>query len=482
MILIYGNGKFLKNKSKQIDWSQVAAIIDKNATPNEKYHQVDVLKPKQIHRYDFHAIFIFSNIYFEEIKCELIYQHDIHEKIIFSWKCLLEDAKDIFSLELPFFKKIIEEYKINSILDLNFPRLSKYILTKSNLHECNLSKIDGFYNTTLTSNQVLYDDIYSSANELSKAYDLALILEWNNQIDASYPMFCNHVKYILVYLTYNPPYDVTWQQNLKHISEKLSEVASVKTYFTECGLILIAKSKSLTKIDFDLHIFVVLHKKFKVMSDETYRPICVGNSYKNASYLDEHIGENIAHLNSKINECTAIYWIWKNTNSAYVGLNHYRRYFYHDDLQFKGNYLTKEKTQELLHSYNLILAKSNPFPICVREQLKGTIEDKELFDLVYNRFYEEIKLQQNNYADAFLSVMNGNNFFRCNIFVTKRSIFNKYCEWLFSFLLPIAEEIDLSKYKGIDSRIIGYFAERMLTVFLFKQDYSLIELPYTDIF
>ena len=64
--------------------------------------------------------------------------------------------------------------------------------------------------------------------------------------------------------------------------------------------------------------------------------------------------------------------------------------------------------------------------------------------------------------------MHGREMYPCNMFVTRWEIFDAYCTWLFSFLIPAAEEADVSRFDDYSKRIIGFFAERMLTVWLVK--------------
>ena len=78
-----------------------------------------------------------------------------------------------------------------------------------------------------------------------------------------------------------------------------------------------------------------------------------------------------------------------------------------------------------------------------------------------------------------LRVIAGNKFYQCNMFVTRREIFDKYCEWLFSFLIEAAETIDISECDTYSARIIGFFAERMWTVWLLRQEYRIKELPFS---
>ena len=73
--------------------------------------------------------------------------------------------------------------------------------------------------------------------------------------------------------------------------------------------------------------------------------------------------------------------------------------------------------------------------------------------------------------------MNGHKGILLNMFVMKREIFNEYCQWLFSFLIEAAEKIEVEKYDAYSKRVIGFFAERMLTVWLTMHPYKMKELP-----
>ncbi len=481
MILIYGNGEFLRNRSHLIDWSQVTAIIDKLGTPGEKYNNVNVITPNQINNYDAQSIFIFSRIYFEEIKHELIYEYEISEDFIFSWDNFISPPIDIFHQEHYFIEQFVAEYPVESILDISEHKLGNYYLSKSKISKKKQLSIDCF--TTKNSNFIssLYDDYYLPEQELTNHYDLVLIPKWDKSIDSLSSLLSTISNYLLVYISYIPSYDNSWSSNLCNIKDKLTPFYEIKTCYLNAGVILIAERKAVQDLSNDIKIYVVTHKKYKIMKDELYQPICVGTTYKNDHYLNDNYGDNIAYLNDKINECTAIYWIWKNTQHAYVGLNHYRRYFINNTLPIRTNYISKTITTQLLSTYDFIVATSVPFDSTVYDQLKGTISCSHLFDSIYEKFIHTIKQCQPDYLSSFHQVMNGYNFFRCNLFITSREIFNAYCEWLFSFLLPIAENTDLSDHSGTDRRIIGYFAERMLTVWLQKQNYRIIELPYTEV-
>ena len=89
------------------------------------------------------------------------------------------------------------------------------------------------------------------------------------------------------------------------------------------------RRRSAQKKAFDIVDYVITHKEYNIPQDEMYRKLCVGK-YREDGELCEQDGENITQYNERINELTGLYWIWKNTESEYVGLSHYRRYFDED--------------------------------------------------------------------------------------------------------------------------------------------------------
>ena len=60
-------------------------------------------------------------------------------------------------------------------------------------------------------------------------------------------------------------------------------------------------------------------------------------------------------------------------------------------------------------------------------------------------------------------------------------MFDEYCQWLFSFIIPAACKIDESVYNAYSKRGIGFFAERMMTVWVIKKKFKVEELPYITV-
>lgn len=224
------------------------------------------------------------------------------------------------------------------------------------------------------------------------------------------------------------------------------------------------------------NIFVVSHCDYNVFHDDDYIPITVGG-YHRAGYLWEQNGNNISHLNSKINECTAIYWIWKNSTSPIVGINHYRRYFYNNELKCRENRLCGKVAEHILEEYDMIVYKAAvPSGQTVEEEMRADLSN-DAFIYGYQCIVEGMKRLQPKYLDDFYSVMGSKECCYCNMMVAHKDTFDSYCKWLFSFLIPVAEQADVSEYNSHDARVIGFFAERMLSVWLHHNSIRIKPMP-----
>ncbi len=106
----------------------------------------------------------------------------------------------------------------------------------------------------------------------------------------------------------------------------------------------------------------------------------------------------------------------------------------------------------------------------------------ELERFVDEIFRRHIALKQPDYLDAFDHVSNAFTGFPYEIFITRRKIFDDYCEWIFSFLLDATEKVlARTNLRQIDNprkyRVVSFFAERLLTVWLRKNPVRIKKLP-----
>lgn len=215
--------------------------------------------------------------------------------------------------------------------------------------------------------------------------------------------------------------------------------------------------------------YVITHKPWNIEQDDLYRGLCVGG-YRQPGLLCELDGENIAAYNERINELTGLYWIWKNTKSDYVGLSHYRRYF------DNGGRLDRAAIEWIMSAgYDMIMS-----PIRLNwSLLHNTVlaSGHDLTMQAYEVFLELIRQKQPKYVDAFEYVMGHSFMYRCNMFVTRWDVMDRFCEWLFSFLLDAADLVDVAGTGFYERRVCGYFGETMWTVWLRNNGLKIYDMP-----
>ena len=227
--------------------------------------------------------------------------------------------------------------------------------------------------------------------------------------------------------------------------------------------------------DFDCVNYVITHKPYELKQDGTYRVLCVGGCEKEGC-LAEKDGENIAEFNDRINELTGLYWIWKNTGTEYPGMCHYRRFFRQG--VWDGRRIEKDRIREILadEKQDIILSEKIRLPWTVNMNISLRV-GMELMCRGYAAFMEEIIRAQPDYEKDFTKVMADDRMYVCNMFITRREVMEKYCEWLFSFLLEATKKISVEGCTEDQKRVAGFFGETMWTVWMRHQDLKVKELP-----
>lgn len=471
-IVIYSRGRLFQRYKDRINWEEVIAVVDKKVDPQDMICDKPILMPQSIYELKYDYIVVFSDKYFYDIRRELIGEYFVEPDKIVSWRFLIKDdreAEAFLTLE-----RFVDKLDVHSILDIDMSLIPRFVFSKEEMNFKSDLILDGVGKQTYPYYKQIYRKFYNSARMVENVYDLIYINHaWTFDMSMLMIDLESKWKHALLRVPYN---EYVQEKQIKQLSE-LEKIAEVKKIFLPEGIYYLLVPKENIGVDLDVQIYVVMHRDYNVMQDELYRPICVGGHYHKEGYLSEQQGENISYLNGKINECTALYWIWKNTSSEYVGLNHYRRYFYNDGILSENNYLNKQTILHIFQQYDMILPEYRCFyNVSVEEQMRMTM-DKDAFEKGYEIVRNAMAVHQPGYLDAFDAVMQGHKLFICNMFVMSRDIFNEYCEWLFSFLIEAAENIDVEMYDNYSRRVIGFFAERMLTVWLMKHDFKIKELP-----
>ena len=175
---------------------------------------------------------------------------------------------------------------------------------------------------------------------------------------------------------------------------------------------------------------------------------------KRIAHIRDNTGNHISEKNPCYCELTALYWIWKNDNvSNYAGLCHYRRHFK----------ITEEEATKIAYSdIDAVLT----IPILNFPSVKAAyVHDHAVKD--WEIMLSAVDVLSPDYGDAARQVEAGNYYYAYNMFIARREIFDKYCEWLFP-ILEYCETHCEAKDDIYQSRYIGFLAERLLTIFFTK--------------
>jgi hypothetical protein len=234
----------------------------------------------------------------------------------------------------------------------------------------------------------------------------------------------------------------------------------------------------------NIKIFIATHKNYNFPNLNIYIPLHVGREGKqDFGYLADNTGDNISSKNANYCELTGLYWIWKNCDCDYVGLVHYRRYFSNRGYfvrkygKNKYNYiLKKEQILKILKAKDIIVPKQKKYLFqTIREGYNKNHYSKDMDEIgkIIDSKYPE-------YMETFENFMNGKKICICNMFIMKKTDFDKYCSWLFDILFELESRIDISNYNKYQARIYGFISERLFNVWIIYNKYNLAYIPVLE--
>ena len=209
-----------------------------------------------------------------------------------------------------------------------------------------------------------------------------------------------------------------------------------------------------------LRIYAMTHKQFEMPKDSMYQPLHVGHAVSaDLGYPGDDCGENISHLNCYYSELTGHYWLWKNCSDVdYIGTCHYRRYLINEQEKI----LTKREYENLLTNYDLVTTKrvvlnnSYHYGFAANHNIKAL----DCAGEVIRDLYPE-------YTDTFYTLVNGNETYFGNMFVTSKVLFDQYCEWLFTIFAEVEKRINLDTDEdAYHKRVLGFISEFLLLVWV----------------
>ena len=217
-------------------------------------------------------------------------------------------------------------------------------------------------------------------------------------------------------------------------------------------------------------MFVMTHKSFGVPADPIYIPLHVGREGKeDLGYLGDNTGNNISSKNCYYSELTGLYWVAHNvTDADYFGLCHYRRFFLNED----GSLLTERECEDILSSYDVILAKAVYHPKSYYEVYEEAhnIRDLQVTGEVLKRLYPQM-------FPVFEEIVSDKKVYSGNMFVASKKHFMEYAQWLFSIFDVVEKKIDVDYYDAYHKRVFGFLSEQLLYVWVKSRGFRIFEAP-----
>ncbi len=221
----------------------------------------------------------------------------------------------------------------------------------------------------------------------------------------------------------------------------------------------------------DITIAVAMHKPYAHAEDTMYLPVHVGADLHPeilTNIVGDNTGDNISQLNPYFSELTAMYWLWKNNDSDYKGIVHYRRYFASPSLRKRlsrnrfDRILSRQELEPLLVTNNVILPSKRRYFI---ETIYSHYEHTHYAEQLHQT-RNILKDMAPEYVDAWDTLMKQRSAHIFNMVIMDKEDFNAYCEWLFPILFEVTRRIDPVQYSAFHARYPGRISELLLNVWI----------------
>lgn len=220
-----------------------------------------------------------------------------------------------------------------------------------------------------------------------------------------------------------------------------------------------------------MSVYLITHKAFEQPKEKGYKSLLVG-AYKGHTFGDvfDDSGDHISEKNPNYCELTGVYWLWKNVKDDYIGITHYRRRFTN---RFSDADVVSEKDiLKILNEYDIIMPFKRTMPKSIEEHYCEESGFKKDLDKVR----EIISEKYPDYVDTYDQVMQGNQTYFLNMMICKKELFDSYCSWLFDILFELEKSVDLEGYTPYQKRIYGFISERLLTIWVLKNNLKIKEM------
>ena len=220
-----------------------------------------------------------------------------------------------------------------------------------------------------------------------------------------------------------------------------------------------------------VQVIIATHKKYRMPEDEMYLPVHVGAEGKkdidgnplNLGYIKDNTGDNISALNASFCELTGLYWAWKNIDTDYIGLAHYRRHFGFKKTKdpFDG-VLTYEELKPYLGKVRVFVPNKRKYYI---ETLYSHYEHTHYSNQL-DVTRQIISEKYPTYVESYDEIIKHTYGYMFNIMNMEIELLDQYCSWLFDILFELGKRIDMPELSSFQGRYYGRVSEIIFNVWL----------------
>lgn len=212
-------------------------------------------------------------------------------------------------------------------------------------------------------------------------------------------------------------------------------------------------------------IIVAAHKEYQMPQDEIYLPVFLGAELKKDmsvpdGYTPDNSGDNISSLNPYFCELTGLYWAWKNLDSDFIGLAHYRRHF--SIKRNPENLLESSEIEPYLDTIKIFTpVKRKYFIESLYSHYSHTFDPNHL-ELTKKIIDEKYP----GYSGCFETAVNRTWGYMFNMMIMRKELLIEYCTWLFDILFELRSKTDESLMDSFQLRYPGRISEILFNVWL----------------
>ena len=382
------------------------------------------------------------------------------------------------------FIKMFQIAGFNNIIDMDLFFMDKFRYSREyvSLSFPNDMQIDAF--TSNSEIRPIYNNVYRRIYKefkdfYLKTYDVAFFSDYRSF--QGYVFAFNYAKNIANNIIFRfRKNSSAYEQFLKlNISDygKMSQVD-----FGNSMIVILSRFRKE-----DMKIYICCHKSCllprEINLNNIYQPIQSGRKLNPPlGCIGDDTGDSISELQPYINELVVLYWIWKNTSHEYVGLCHYRRYFLSRPLNQNDTeipILNEQQAKNILKDYDIITRyKYHERQDSIIRNQFFWITGLDIFKKSEITIRKWLKIRQPEYLPILDYVLGNTGFFSSNMFVTRKKLMDKYCEWLFSFLIDAVRDFDVGSLPNDQVRIFSYWGEIMFTVWLMNQNLKIKQMDW----